>query len=213
MSVCIVKIHALEALAALIGCEIPELEGHTCVDVPAGEMETVPNLSIEAGRWTFDPEQEAEHAILPGNRVVYDVGDHVAPCVISIVTATPAQRRRLEAEVIDLFLRQKHPVTGWPLVGVIMIPISACPDVAQWVCGFDLDSEEWMSHKLDRRYESRIMITATVPALTVDRAVYTLNQLRLGLQAQDAKPIDEAAATAPIELVTINDDGTISPAT
>lgn len=204
----VVRIEALEALARLIAEAISELEGHICVgQAPSGEMEAIPNISINPGRWDFLPYQEAQHATLPGNVVVFDNGDHTCPVTISILAGSPRQRAVLEAQVLDLFQKQKHPLSGFRMPGTIMISVAEIPELSEWVVTFDLDSDEWIDVlALDRRYESRIMATCTIPALTIDEPVYTINQLIMGVQAL-ARP-----ANGPvIDLVTINEDGSIAP--
>lgn len=203
----VLRIEALRALAALIQIEIPELEGRVCVGT-SNEREEYPNLSIQPTKWTYIPEQPSEAATLPGNRVVYDVGDHSCACVISVVATSAAQRWELEAKVLDLFMRTKHPHTGAHMPGVILLQITACPDLSRWLATFDLESDEWNDTLAqDHRYESRIVATAEIPALTVDAAVYTIEQLILGVAQDLGTPV---SASPPVELVTINADGTIT---
>lgn len=209
----VVRIEALRALAALIELEIPQLAGHVCAgQAPSSEDEELPNLSIQPGKWTFLPEQAREHAVLPGNVVVYEVGNHEAPCVLSIVAPTTGERWALEALVLDLFHRATHPLTGMRLPGVLAIQVSALPELSRWACSFELEEDEWIdTAAFDRRYESRIHLTATIPTLTIDRPVYTIDQLVLSV-AQIPSPA-ATSPTAPPELVTINPDGTLQPFT
>lgn len=211
---CVVRIEALEAFTALVELSIPELIGRTCAgQAPSSELEKVPNLSIEPSKWTYVMDQAQQTATLPGNVVIYDVGNHEASCVVSIIATSPRQRAALEQQVIDLFLAGKHPLTGMHHPGVISFRVSDCPEVSRWSCSFELDSDEWVETlAMDRRYESRIVVNATVPALTVDFPVYTISALVLGVAADTT--LDPAAAPAPanVELVTINIDGTIERA-
>lgn len=206
---CVVRIDALCALGALIEAQIPELAGRVCVGTqPSSHMEELPNLSIEPAKWRWLPDVALESVVLPGNRLVYDVGNHEASCVLSIVAATPGERWTLEAKVLDLFLSQVHPLTGMRLPGVIVLAVSSCPELARWSCSFDLDDDEWVDTlALDRRYESRIAVTATIPALTVSAPVYTIEQLLLGVQQLPPAP---SAPVPPTELITINVDGTFT---
>jgi hypothetical protein len=208
----IVRIEALRAFTALIELMIPELAGKTCAgQAPSGEDEEIPNLSIEPGRWRFVPEQSSIHATLPGNVAVYEVGNHEVPCVVSIVAGSVGERALLEAKVLDLFYSGRHPLTGLAMPGVIVLQVSSCPDLSHWSCSFDLDSDEWNEqHALDRRYESRIIVDVTIPALTVRRPVYTIEQLVLGVQQL---PPATAVAVPPVELVTIDINGHIEPFT
>jgi hypothetical protein len=210
--VSVVRIEALRALARLIELAIPELEGHVCVGVaPSGEKEEIPNVSINPSRWAFEPYQEAIYepaATLPGHRVVFEIGNHECAVAISVVAATPAQRWELEDQILGLFLQQKHPLSGFRMPGTIMIPVTAIPELASWTATYDLDTDEWIDAlAIDRRYESKIMATCLIPALTVDEPVYTIEQLLLGV-----RPLPPPGAAAPaVSLVTINVDGSIAP--
>lgn len=209
----VVRIEALRALAALLQTAIPELSGHVCTGTPpSSEFEHVPNLAIMPSKWTYDPEQEDERATLPGNRVVYRVGEHNCACVLSLVTGTVGERWTLEAKILDLFLRAKHPLTGHRQPGVIVLSINSLPELARWVASFELESDEWNDQlALDRRYESRIVINAHIPALVVDSPVYTIEQLILGVTEDMSTTFTPATAIPPaVELVVINQDGSIS---
>lgn len=206
----VVRIEALRALAALLEAAIPELEGRVCVGVaPSGEMEEIPNVSLNPSRWEFEPYQEAVYepaATLPGNRCVFDIGNHTCSVAISIVTASAAQRWELEDQILELFRKQKHPLSGFRMPGTIMISVSEIPDLGAWTVTYDLDTDEWIDTlALDRRYESKIMATCLIPALTIDEPVYTLQQLQLGVGALSNPGL-------AIDLVTINADGTVTPA-
>lgn len=212
----VVRIAALRALGALIEAAVPELAGHVCVGVaPSSEFEHLPNLSIQPTKWTFDPEQEDEHTTLPGNVMVWRVGEHSCAMVMSIVAATPAQRWELEAKVLDIFLGYRHPLTDVATPGVLVVPVSECPQLGDWIASFELESDEWSDTlALDRRYESRTVISAHIPALTIQTRVYTLNTLILGITADFDTTFTPATAIPPaVELVTINEDGTITATT
>lgn len=216
MTVQVVKIEALRALGKLIELTIPQLAGHVCVaDTPPNEHEAVPNVSIEPSKWTWDPDQESEHATLPGDVVVWNVGDHNAPCVISVVAASRTQRAAIEQQITDLFLSQRHPLTDMSLAGCIVIPVTSCQALSSWLAIFDLETEEWNDTLAqDRRFESRIVINASIPALVIQRPVYTIDELILGITHDMTTTFTPATAIPPaVELVTINEDGTITAAT
>lgn len=209
----IVRIEALRALELLIAGAIPTLAGHICVGIaPSSETETYPNLSMQPTRWSYEPEQELEHAVLPGNVRVISVGQHVSPMVISIVTASLEERWDLEAKVLDLFASATRD--GYHRPGVLVVPVTACPDLSRWMASFELESDEWNdANAFDRRYESKIIVTAIIPALVIERNVYTILELQLGLTQDMATAFNAATfKTDPsIEVVTINADGTLTP--
>lgn len=204
----VVKIEALRALAAYIELQIPELAGRTSPGVATSSQdEPLPSLGIEPdGQWDFDRYQATPHAVLPGNQVVYLVGWHEGPLVLSLVTATPGERFTLEHQIVDLFQGGLHPLTGMSIPGSITIAVTSCPALSAWSCSFDLEGTHWIeSHDMDRRYESRIVLSATVPALTLRRAVYTIDQLLVAIGARQPSP-----GAPPPELVKINPDGTVA---
>jgi hypothetical protein len=205
----VVRLEAFAALAAVIAAAIPELDGHICEGMPpSSEHEEVPNLSIIPGRWMFEPEQALEQRVLPGNVVVWNVGQHSAPMTLSIVAATPFQRAKLEAQILDLFLSSTHPLNGMHRPGVLVVPVTSCPDLQEWLAAFELESDEWdNSAAFDRRYESKLVITGIIPALTIQRPVYTINSLRLGLGPYPS------TSSETVEVVSIAVDGTITPST
>ncbi len=211
----VVRIEALRALAAVIAAWVPDLAGRICEGTPpSSEFEGMPNLSIQPARWDYEPDQAAESRTLPGNVVVWNVGRHSTPMVLSIVASTPEQRAQLEAAVIDLFLSQRHPLTGMPRPGILVVPVVACEALAEWLAVFEYESDGWEdANAFDRQYETRIIVTALIPALTIERPVYTISELRLALARDLApQPTRGAVAIPTTELVTINTDGTISNA-
>lgn len=211
MSVAVVRIEALRALAALIQLKIPELRDRVCVGV-SGEHEEMPNLSIQPTVWNYEPEQQGEHATLPGNVVVWNNGQHTCACVLSIVAPTPGQRWTLEAKVLSLFLESRHPLTDMPLAGVLVVPVTSCPQLSRWVASFDLESDTWNDNNAqDKRLESRITVNAQIPALSVQTPVYTINSLILGVtEDMDSTFTPDTAIPPVVELVSINEDGSIT---
>jgi hypothetical protein len=205
---CIVRVDALEAFTAFIEANIPALVGRTCAgQAPSGELEKVPNLSIEPSKWLYNADTVEAVRALPGNVLVYQVGWHEAACVISIIASSPRQRAVLEAQVLDLFLSSKHPISGMHQPGILVFTVTACPEVGDWTTYFDLDEDQWVETlALDRRYESRIQVDVAVPALTIDAPVYTIETLILGVAG------DSTSSAGPVQLVSINADGTLSPA-
>lgn len=208
----VVRIEALRALERLIELRIPELAGHVCIDEPGSAFEEMPNVSIIPSKWTFVPEQADDSVTLPGNVVVWNVGQHECPCVLSVLATSKAQRWELEAKLLDLFLSSRHPLTDIPRPGILVLPVTACPQLSQWLASFELESDEWNDTLAqDHRYESRIVLTAIIPALTVQTPVYTIEQLILGITEDMTTTFTPATAIPPaVELVSINEDGSIS---
>ena len=208
----IVRLEALQALELAIEALIPGLDCF-CVDQsPPSELECFPSVSLMPTRWTFEPEQALEARTLPGNVQVWNVGQHTSPVMISILATTLHERYVIEAKILDLFLSQRHPLTGIHRPGILVLPVNACPELGEWLASFELESDEWNnSSAFDRRYESRIMITAIIPALTIERPVYTIDELQLGLTPDMTRTFTPATFLASdVEVVSISEDGTIT---
>lgn len=209
----VVRIEALAALAALIEAQVPELRDCVCVGTPPpSHQECMPSLAIQPTRWQYEPEQALESATLPGNVVVYNMGEHACSMVLSIVASTPAQRAELEGKVLDLFVGSTHPRSGMHMPGVLVFAINACPQLGRFVASFELETDEWVdSLALDRIYESRIVATAHIPALCIERPVYSISTLVLGVTPDMTTTFTPATAIPPaVELVSINEDGSIT---
>jgi hypothetical protein len=212
VAISIVRLEALRALEALITLAIPVLYGRVCVDVaPSSEFEELPNLTMYPSRWRYEPAQALEQRTLPGNAIVWNVGSYTTTMVINIVAASGTQRAQLEAEVLNLFLSSRHPLTGMRRAGVLVVPVTSCRELETWLAAFELDSDEWINDAaLSHRYESKILVTAIVPALVVERPVYTIETLTM--HTETPPDLDLANIPTDTEVVTINLDGTISNA-
>lgn len=202
------NIAALEAFAALVENRIPELAGRVCAgQAPSNELEGIPNLSIEPTQWMYVMDDAEIVETMPGNVVVYDVGVHQSSCVISIVASSTSQRAALEAKVLDLFLGAVDPIQGFRTPGTLMVKVTSQPEVGIWWVTFDLDSNQWNETlALDRRYESRVVVDAEIPALTIEAPVYPIQSLTLTTGAGGTPD----APVPPTDAVTINDDGSIT---
>jgi hypothetical protein len=211
--VSVVRLDAMEALARIIGCEIPLLEGHICVgQAPSSEVQEYPHLSIDpAGRWNYDPQQQEQKATLPGGRTVYNVGDHEVSVQLRLVTTTPRQRAELEQRVIDIFLAGEDPVSGLPRPGVVVVHVSACPALYRWPAAFELEGDEWDDEKaFDAQLTSIVTVRASIPALVTRCGEYTIQTLRLGIINDLEAPVSPAMSP-PVEVVQIHEDGSITP--
>lgn len=209
----VVRLDAMEGLARIIQCEIPILDGHVCVgQAPSSEVQEYPHLSIDpSGRWSYDPCQREEKASLPGGRTVYNVGAHFTTVQLRLVATTPRQRAELEQRVLDIFLSADDPTSGLPRPGVVVVHVTGCPYLADWLAAFELEGDEWDDEKaFDRQLASIITCNAIIPALTTKCGEYTIHQLRLGI-INDLEAAVSPALAPPVEVVTINQDGSITP--
>jgi hypothetical protein len=207
----VVRIEALRALKARIETAIPELAGKVKVSqAPAGEEQTYPTLTIIPGTWKFDPHGEAEFATIgdpaDGN-VVFNVGAHSAPVQLRIVATTIGERWTLEQKVVDLFLGQELRA------GVVIVPVTSCPELSTFIAAFEYDSDQWVDvGAFDRKLESAIVVNGVMPALVARTEVYEIDELVLGLTYDfDTAFTTDTMVPPNVELVLINQDGTIQP--
>lgn len=211
MTTSIVRIEALKALKAMIETAVPALVGKVKVSQAApGVEQTYPTLTIMPGTWRYEPYGEAEQATIgdpaDGN-VVFNVGAHSAPVQLRIVAATIGERMALEQEVTNLFMSQELRA------GILVVPVTSCPDLSDWIAAFEYESDQWIdADAFDRKLESLIIVNGCIPALVARTEVYEINDLALGLTPDfDTAFTTDTMVPPGVELVLINQDGTISP--
>jgi len=204
----VVKIEGLRALARALEAKVPELIGQIRVgQAPPGKPQTWPSVTlIPVGRWQHIL-YGAAHPIrsLPGHRTVFDCGYHQVS--VQIIVAGVSYEARAElAEEVALVFRGADELRP----NVLVTPITACVQLGDTFATFVLEGEEWDdTEAMARNFEDTLDVTATFPALSVD-VVPTINQLLLGLS--DRSPAPTAFDDPSVEVVQINDDGSISPA-
>lgn len=207
----IVRLEALRSLAARIEAAVPALAGKVkCGQAPAGTEQTYPTLTIIPGTLKYEPHQEAEHATIGdpalGN-VVYNVGAHHGPVQLRIVATTVGERMQLEQDVANFFLAQElRP-------GIVITEVTTCPELGNWVAAFEYESDQWINvDAFDRKLESLILVNAVIPALVARTGVYEIDELVLGVTADfDTAFTTDTMVPPGVELVLINQDGTIEP--
>ena len=200
----VVRIEALRGLGAALRCAIPSLPPICFGQQPANKALKFPSLAIDPRQWKYHPDQAAETHEPSPNAVVMNVGRHQADVEIRIGAATLFERYELEQKILDLFLGTPgHP-------GVLLTQITACESLGDWTAAWELESDEWRDERaFDRQFYSLIMITGIIPALVTRRGAYTINQLQLGL---DLSGPTSTLPLSDLDVVQINQDGTISPA-
>jgi hypothetical protein len=210
--VAIVKTQSIAAFAAAIAIAVPELYGKITVhqEVPA-TIEVFPNLAIViAGRLAFDPAQEDVFADLGNNVVVFNVGAFEGPIQLRLTAATIRERSVL-CEKIEQWMLSREGSPGIQVVQVIDVDN---PTTLSWVAAFEMDDEMWDdSGALMRTYESISTINVVLPALVTRSPVYTIETLILGTTGDFLTQFTPDTFGPPdVELVVINQDGSISPA-
>ena len=210
MTVSVVRIEALKALAAVIEAAVPDLAGKVLTEQqPPGAVQTYPTLTLVVGRLKYFPDQESEYATIgdpaDGN-VVYNVGDRIGPLQLRLVASTIGQRRQLEQQITNLFLSQEMRP------GILVVPVTTCPELSDWIAAFEYEDDEWFdASAFDRKLESLIVVTAIIPALVARTGVRVIDRLVLGLTEDMTKPFTADTMVPPdVETVLINQDGTFS---
>jgi hypothetical protein len=207
----VVRLEALKALTTVIEDAVPELVGKVKVaQAPPGEVQTYPTLSLIPGTWKYDPAQELEHATIgdpDAGVVVFNVGSFSTPLQLRLMSATLGERWAIEQKLVDLFMNQEQRP------GILVVPVTTCPDLSDWIAAFEYDSDQWLdAAAFDRKYESLVIVNAIVPALVVRTGVYEISDLVLGLTEEMTKVFTTDTMVPPdVELVLINEDGTLSP--
>jgi hypothetical protein len=208
----IVKTQSIAAFVAAIGAAVPELAGKITVhQEPPATIETFPNLAVVlSGRLSFDPSQEDVFADLGDNVVVFNVGAFEGPMQLRLTAATIRERSVL-CEKIEQWMMSRE---GSPGIQVVQVIDSEHPDTLSWVAAFAMDDEMWDdSGALMRTYEAIATLDVTLPALVTRSPVYTIDTLILGTTGDFITAFTPDTFGPPdVELVVINQDGSISPA-
>lgn len=203
----VVKLECFKQLQAAIAAAAPGLET-VLVRRKNGVAECIPNLIITPLRLRYVPDQEEERPNSNPSSIVIDVGNFEGLVQLRMTTTSLGDRYEHEQRIHDLFLSPEgHP-------GVLMTPVTTCPQYGAFMASWELDDEEWSDAKAsDGRYESVIVLNACIPALAT-RIAHTIRELRLGVTSEmDAEFTPSTFAEPAVELVQINSDGTISAAT
>lgn len=205
----IVKLTALTGLKSLIAAAMPGVFKTITIQIePSPIVEQMPNLEIILpGRMMFEPDQRDLVADLGNNVVVFNVGQWVGPVQLRIVATSPLERWALE-DTLTQFLMARP---GSP--GVVVVAVTESAQLS-WAAAFEYeDSQLFDQRAQERQYEVAITCNAEIPVLVTESPVYDIDALILGLTSDFATSFDATTfKTSPqIELVTINQDGSLSP--
>jgi hypothetical protein len=209
----VVKLCALEVLGEMITAEIPELVDRVCVGIPPNtHQQTYPSLAIRAaGRWKFygTTVEELPAGLL--NTSVRRVGHHEGMVQLRVLASSPAERDALAQAVVDVFTGFEDE-DGYPHPGTVLARVTRC-GLVPWTACFDMESDEWVDQRaFEQLYEGLVQVEATIPALVCKRGVPRIETLVLGLTHDLTTTPSAAMMAAPtVEVVTINEDGSIEP--
>lgn len=206
----VLKLEALRALQASILAAVPDLAGHIYVgQVPPNVKLCDPTLVVHAVRWRYQPQQEVEHlASEASTTVVFNVGRHIATVQLRLYTSTPAKRYEYQELISNVFLgTEGHP-------GVLLTTVTAYPALGNYLAAWELQEEEWEDEKVfDSQYWGITVLNGIIPALVTRANVYTIDELRLGLTADFETVFTGSTfeSSTSVEVVKINEDGTLTP--
>lgn len=205
----VVRLEALKSLACAITDQVPEL-AHVVVPEPAPDGYVIqrPSLAIDAVSYAFNPDQEGRVAELGPGCVVVQCGRHEVLLHLRVMHDSLQHRMELEEAVLDVFFSTPHRP------GILVTQIFTVEKFGQFGCAWELDADEWQPEKLfDREHWSYLTVMGQIPALAT-RPGHRLRDLRLGVAHDfDAVlgPTDFGGTNPAVEVVEINQDGTIGP--
>jgi hypothetical protein len=227
----VVRICALEHLRDLLAAAIPELAGKITAGTAQDNVtQVLPCVGITwAGpiKYDWDPGQAEDVAQLPADvdhpvpRGVFYVGDHEGTVQIRVLAGTERKRDNLSQAIVDVFMAQTDEY-GYERAGIIAVDVTDCAAVP-WLATFELDQDTWVEALgTERQHEGLIECTGSVPALVIrsgfgtgpsaTAGIYTMEDLRLGLINDLTASVDADTFGPPaVEVVRINQDGTITP--
>lgn len=211
----VVRVCALESLRDALIAAIPSLEDHVCIGQPTSNHNvTWPNVTLIATKWAYIPFQESyvDSSQITPTTSVYSVGEHEAPCQIRVEAATPKERDEIAGAIVDVFLAAQDE-NGFARPGILMTDVTDCGAIP-WRAAWELEDDELVYLPiLDRHYEAVIQLTGIIPALVTRLGEWTIDVLQLGI-ANLTVSVDADTFQPPhVEVVSIAEDGTISPVT
>lgn len=198
----VLRTYALSKFAECLGNRIPELKGKISGGpCEAPKARVWPHLNIWPIRFTYYPDQAAEHVELGATRMLMNVGRHEGTVQLRLGAATHLQRMELEQKVLDVFLGQ----VGRP--GIIVIPVPECHDA---IVAWELDDDEWVNElAFANKWFSIMTVRVQIPALVVRESVYELSDLRVSLTEDLETDVADIPASE-VDTVSIDEDGVLT---
>lgn len=205
-----IKRAAAEALATYLKDKIPQFKGNISSQwADEEEIAVFPSLRILPQKMSFSPFQDDELDDTADNRLVLSVGDFEGDFELRLFARSQPEREDLEQRVLDAFmLREGAPGVLTTVTEPVTLNVLGEGEeytLYQAPVTFTLDNDEWEEEKVfSKKRFTYMSVYGLFPAL-VSRAVKDIDYLHLGI-AEDLN------ATAPTEDVTVNEDGTFTPA-
>jgi hypothetical protein len=202
-----IRLESMTALRTALLAVVPTLEIRVGQQLPNKNL-CLPSLVIRPTSFRYHPNQEEDYVPPDPDEtvVISQVGTHEGLVQLLLYTATSGDRYTIEQKLIDAFLTPE----GRP--GVLLTTVSGDPDLGTFLASWELDEEEWVDEKaFSNQLGSLLPVMATIPALIKRTGVPTIDELVLAL-TNDFETVFTPETLVPpaVELVEINDDGTIS---
>lgn len=211
----IVKLEAFRRFRCAIERAVPALEGRVCIGQASdSKVQSWPHLEIDPIRFTYLPYQADEvHDPGPG-RVVLNVGVHQARVQLRLGAKTPGERWELEAQLLDLLLGGEDSDAAGERPGVLVTPVTACPELGEFVAAWELEEDEFQDAKaFDRQFYTIATVTGLIPALVTRTGAWTIDALHLGMTEDLEREITAATfySDPTMTVVEVREDGTLVP--
>lgn len=210
----IIRLECLRELERRIKQAIPELETHVLIGhALPGKTMCFPALVIDAVRFRFEADQDWEVFEPTPDKLVENVGRHVATVQLRLAVATAGERYDYQDKLTNLFLSTPGHA------GILLTRVTACEALGAFVAAWEMDDDEWQDEKVfDSVFWDVMTLTGQIPALVTREGVFRIDDLRLGLTHEFADgDSDDTIFTADTmddspaaEVVRINEDGTFT---
>lgn len=220
----IVKLKALDRLAEVFACAIPELKGRICAG-PGSRDHALkfPSLVINPERFTFYPDQADERDYLTGldnepspKCVAFAVGRWEGTIELKLGEKTPYKRYELEHKIENVFLGATTGASAeypdlYPELhpGSIIVDVPECYNAR---CFFELSTAMWENEKVfTNEWYSSLRVNAIIPAFIVKAPVYSMDSIELSL-TEDCEFVLTTTSGLPddTETVAIDENGNIT---
>lgn len=210
----VIKRACLEALASALRTALPPSVDVAAVAADYEEKTTFPSVRILPGRFTFDSSQEQEVDDAQADKLFVQVGEFVGNVEVRVCAKSRAQRENVEDVVLNWFLSPEWT----PGTRTVLLPsgvlVGGWATTYQAPCTFELNEEEWREEAVfsDKRF-SFVELDATFPALAVRTQTYTIQDLRLVMEADVNLDLSASPIVSAEEALAIDEFGNTTKTT
>lgn len=208
-----IKRACLDALADALRAALPPTVD---VDVCAADWEEptkFPAVRVLPGRFSLDTSQEEEVDDTQADKLFVQVGEFVGSVEVRVSARNRTQRENVEDYVLNWLLSPEWtPGTRTVLVSGVVVGGIATTYAAP--CTFELTDEEWREEMAfsDKRF-SFVDLQTTFPALAMRTQTYTIQDLRLVMEADINLDLSAPANVSAEEALKIDEFGNVTKTT